>query len=140
MESFIDLFQFFAISFTIGVVFSSVSELILKKLRHKQIVSKDDLFERIHKTRQNLDTAIIDIYALQQEINTRTNKVEELKKEALEAENIKKLSNDQIKAMESIINGIVVKQGKKSFWISFLTNLCFFVLGVISSFVIQYVR
>jgi len=114
-----------------------LAQIIKKIIYRKKPINSDDLIERIQKTTKMLNNTINDISFLQQELIHRIKTVETLKKEALEAESIIQLSNNQVQAVKSLLNIEVTKNGRKTFLQNLLTNFIFFILGAGVSFLIS---
>ncbi len=57
--------------------------------------------------------------------------VAQLKSDAESAQRVAELSEDQRKAVATLLRGTVAKEGRKTFWLGALVNLIFFAAGVV---------
>lgn len=123
------------ISTVLGLVASIVAQYGIKKQDKKN--SQDiDISERISIISNSLTTSATELTNIQNELEHKVAFVNNLKKEAEEAENIISLTKEQVSAIKRAINGELQSGNKKSFWSGVAVNFIFFVLGSAVSIII----
>ena len=121
----------------LGVSSSIVYEVISTILKRKNINKEDDITSRIKDVSTVLENSVQELGELQTELEERVKMVEKLKEEAVQAETIISLTEEQVKAVRTTLNNELQKEGRKSFWQGVIVNFVFFVLGAIVSYIVS---
>ena len=123
----------------IGVIFSmlaALTSLWLTKIKNNT-VKKQDMASKINDIAKTLSESSDMLTDIETELQKRIDKVNNLKEEAEQAEQIISLTQDQVQAIQSSINKELKKDSRKSFWSGVVVNFVFFVLGALVSFLIS---
>ena len=123
-----------------GGLLSIFFPLLLSKNVPKEDLKKEqkDTAAKIEDISNVLSKSAQDIITIEQELQQRIKKVNELKNQATQAEHLLSISQDQVSAIQQSINQELNKDSKKNFWKSVAVNFVFFLLGAIVSFLISY--
>ena len=92
-----------------------------------------DIATRIENISNDLSDASTELQSIQEELESRIEYVENLKQEAEIAENILNLSEEQVNAVRAKLNQELEVSNNKSFVQSFILNAIFFILGIITT-------
>ena len=103
-------------------------------------IDEIDISTRIENLSKQLADATAEILFIQQELENRIEYVENLKQEAEIAESVISLSEDQVNAIQAKLNQELATNNNKSLYQSILINVIFFILGCISSLIIDLLK
>ena len=109
-----------------------VSEFILRFVKPKR--SEETIETRVASLTESLTAATHIIGQIEEEIQTRSQIAEKLKKDLELYNNLKSLQASEIEAISQLLRGELQKEGKKSFWAGVAVNFFFFILGAAVSF------
>lgn len=101
---------------------------------------EDILTDRISAVSSTLAETSKELSEIQEELETRIEYVQNLKKEAEIAENVISLSEEQVNAIQAKINQEFEANSEKNTNISILINFVFFILGLVVPRVIAVIR
>jgi chromosome segregation ATPase len=101
------------------------------------LAEKDDapetLDQRIAHLADSLAAASESISAVEAEIESRKQLVEELERDARTHEKLLRLRKSEVEAVAQTLRGELVREGRHSFRLGLAQNAVFFVLGAIAS-------
>ena len=94
----------------------------------------EDLSIRIKTISKQLIDSAEDLSKVQRELEQRMEIVDQMKKEAESAEAMINMSKEQVNAIRTILGDEIDKNDVKNFWVSFLQNVLFLILGSMITF------
>lgn len=104
------------------------------------IREEDILSDRISVVSSDLARASKELSNIQEELETRIEFVQNLKKEAEIAENVISLSDEQVKAVQSKLNQELEASSGKNITTNVVISAIFFALGFIVNYIVDYIK
>ncbi len=100
---------------------------------HMRKLKKDDITERIVKISDTLALSSTKLSELQSELNMQIDIYRQIKEEANESAKLLGISLDHAEVVKLILKKELKNDGRRNFWMGIITNLIFFVLGIVVS-------
>jgi len=97
----------------------------------KQLANNDYLSKRLLKIQQLLKAVKSESSAFEREIKKQAKETVKLKNDALVAQNLITLSDDQVQAVRSVLKTALASDRKITLLLTILISAIFFVLGII---------
>ena len=120
-----------------GAFLSVVTQMFVSMATKKKETKADnDIAAKISSVSNTLSKSSTELSVLQQDLQKRIDFVKDLEVKAREAENIASLSQEQVDAVNSLLNSSIKKESRSTFWRGALINFIFFIAGAIISLLI----
>ena len=113
-----------------------INFIVSKFTERKELKKKEDIASKIKTISGALNQSAKDLIEMQEALEKRIAFVEDLNAQAQKAERIASLNQEQVNAVNDILNASLKKEGRRNFWQGVLVNFIYFVLGAVTSFLI----
>jgi len=119
----------------VSALISAYLQTLYKKSR-KTTKKEEDIATKIKQISGSLNKSASELVDMQEQLEERVTFVENLNARAKKAESIAALTEEQVNAVNEILNSSIKKESRKNFWQGVLVNFFFFSLGAVTSYLI----
>ncbi len=120
---------------TMLVVIASAA-YVASRLQKRTLRERAESFGQFVNRLKTLTESAQAIEEIEAEIRERQATVEKLRRDIDTYEHLKTVNRDELEAVTRVLEGELRRASRHNFWVNFLTNLKFFLLGVAASIVV----